>query len=248
MSLSDTKILVSGCGITFSNQKLKTWPNILQLAGCTVIDVGGPAVSNQWIINKTFLGLQKYPDIKTAIVQLTALRKLDVEVDQERINFLVKPDPLRNFIIDNDLQVKSGNQIENAGTWPSSGSTYHESKKHWDKWLFSPALEKEDLYCKLMLLNSYCQQHHIGLQVYQGYDIKWSEQQFLNLQKIIKNITSSWYSEYLISSYYQQHDEQNQNSVPCIGYQIELAEIVGKELSDNVEKKLKKFKSAHVRT
>jgi hypothetical protein len=99
-----------------------------------------------------------------------------------------------------------------------------------------------------MLLNSYCQQHHIGLQVYQGYDIKWSDQQFLYLQKIIKNITSSWYSEYLISFYYQQHDKQNQNSVPCMGYQIELAEIVGKELSYNVEKKLKKFKLAYVRT
>ncbi len=84
--------------------------------------------------------------------------------------------------------------------------------------------------------------------MYQGYDINWSEQQFLNLQKIIKNITSSWYSEYLISSYYQQHNNQNQNSVPCIGYQIELAEIVSKELSYNVEKKVKKFKSAHVRT
>lgn len=248
MSLSDTRILISGCGITFSNQKLKTWPNILQLAGCTVIDVGGPAVSNQWIINKTFLGLQQHSDIKTAIVQLTGLKKLDVEVDSERISVLVKPDPLRNFVIDNNLQVKSGDQIENAGIWPSSGSTHHESKKHWDKWLFSPELEKEDLYCKLMLLNSYCQQHHIELHVYQGYDITWSEQQFLNLQKIIKNITSSWYSEYLISSYYQQHDEQNLNSVPCIGYQIELAEIVGKELSCNVEKKLKKFKSAYVRT
>ena len=143
--MSSTKILVSGCGITFSNQKLKTWPNILQLAGCTVIDVGGPAVSNQWIINKTFLGLQKYPDVKTAIVQLTTLGKLDVEVDLERIDALVKPDPLRNFIIDKNLQVKSGNQIENTGTWPSSGSTHHESKKHWYKWLFSPALDRKSV-------------------------------------------------------------------------------------------------------
>lgn len=248
MSLSDTKILVSGCGITFSKQKLKTWPNILQLVGCAVIDVGGPAVSNQWIINKAFLELQQQPDIKTAIIQLSNLEKLDVYVDSERIDVLVKPDPSRNFIIDNNLQVKSGDQIETAGTWPSSGSTHHESKKHWNKWLFSPALEKEDLYCKLMLLSSYCQQHHIVLHVYQGYDINWSEQQFLNLQKIIKNITSSWYSEYLISSHYQQHDNQNQNYVPCIGYQIELAEIVGKELSYNVATKVKKFKLAHVRT
>jgi hypothetical protein len=99
-----------------------------------------------------------------------------------------------------------------------------------------------------MLLNSYCQQHHIELHVYQGYDITWTEQQLFSLKNIIKNITSSWYSEYLISSHYQQHNNQNQNSVPCIGYQIELAEIVGKELLYNVGKKLKKFKSAYVRT
>jgi hypothetical protein len=52
----------------------------------------------------------------------------------------------------------------------------------------------------------------------------------------------------LISSYYQQHDKQNQNSVPCVGYQIELAEIVGKELSCDVGKKLKRIKSAYVKT
>lgn len=244
MSLSDTKILVSGCGMTFSNQELKTWPNILQLAGCTIIDVSGPAVSNQWVINKTFLGLQQHPDVKTVIVQLTGLGKLDVDVNQERIDFLVKPDPLRNFIIDKNLQVKSLNQIDNTGTWPSSGSDYHESKKHWYKWLFSPDLEKEDLYCKLVLLDSYCQTHHVKLHVYQGYDIQWTEQQIFNLKNIIKNINSSFHSEYVNSIHFQKH----QDSILCIGFQIEMAQIIGKELSLIVQDKLKKFKLAHERS
>jgi hypothetical protein len=233
--------------MTFSNQELKTWPNILQLAGCAVIDVGGPAVSNQWIINKTFLGLQQHPHIKTAIVQLTGLGKLDVEVDSERIDVLVKPDPLRNFVIDKNLQVKSGNQIEKAGTWPSSGSTHHESKKYWNKWLFSPALEQEDLYCKLILLASYCQQHHIGLHVYQGYDIPWTAQQNIDLQNIIKNIDSSWYPEYCKSSHYQHHNHLNGNPVPCQGFQIELACVVGQVLPESVQNKLTKFKSTYDR-
>jgi hypothetical protein len=243
MSLSDTRILVSGCGMTFSNQELKTWPNILQLTGCTIIDVSGPAVSNQWVIIKTFLGLQQHPDIKTAIVQLTSLGKLDVEVDLERINFLVRPDPLRNFIIDKNLQIKSGEQIENAGIWPSSGSTHHESKKYWDKWLFSPTLEKEDLYCKLVLLHNYCQQHHIELHVYQGYDIQWTEQQIVGLRNVIKNINSSFYFEYVISPHFQKQDTQN--SILCIEYQLEIAQIVSKDLTNGTEDKIKKLKLAN---
>jgi hypothetical protein len=232
--------------MTFSNQELKTWPNILQLAGCTIIDVGGPAVSNQWVINKTFLGLQQQSDIKTVVVQLTGLGKLDVDANQERIDVLVKPDPLRNFIIDKNFQVKSLNQIDNAGTWPSSGSDHHESKKHWYKWLFSPDLEKEDLYCKLVLLDSYCQKHHIKLHVYQGYDIQWTDQQIFNLKNIIKNINSSFHSEYVKSIHFKKQNDQD--SILCIGYQIEIAQIIGKELSPIVQDKLKKFKLAYERS
>ena len=245
MLLSNTKILVSGCGITYSKQEVKTCVNILQLAGCSMVDVGGPAVSNQWIVNKTFLGFQQHPDIKTAIIQLTGLSKLDVEVDQERINELVRPDPLRNFVIDSDFQIKSKEQIGILGVWPSSVSDHHESKKQWRKWLFSPVLETEDLYCKLVLLDNYCQYHQIKLHVYQGYNIPWTAQQTFNLQNTIKNIDTCWYSEYFKSSHYQHHNHQNSNSVPCLGYQIELACIVGKSLPKIVQNKLTKFKSAH---
>lgn len=246
MLLSNTKILVSGCGITFSKQSVKTWPNILQMTGCSITDVSGPAVSNQWIVNKAFLGLQQNPDIKTAIVQLSSLGKLDVEVDQERINELVIPDPLRDFVIDHDFQVQSKEQIKNSGVWPSSVSEHHESKKQWRKWLFSPKLETEELYCKLILLDYYCQEHQIKLHVYQGYDIPWTIQQSSNLENIIKNIDSCWYTEYLESPHYQQSNYQD-STVPGIGYQIELACIVGKTLPELVQNKLTKFKLAYER-
>jgi hypothetical protein len=233
--------------MTYSKQQVKTWVNILQLVGCSILDVGGPAVSNGWIVNKVFLALQQHTDIKTAIVQLTTLDKLDVDVDQERINQLVMTDPLRNFIIDCDFQVKSQEQIIGPGVWPSSSSDHHESKKQWRKWLFSPELEKENLYCKLVLLNHYCQQHQIKLYVYQGYEISWSPLQILNLQNIIENTNACWYSEYINSPYYQQHNHQNSNLEPCIGYQVELACIVSKHLPEPVQNKLVKFKSSNDR-
>jgi hypothetical protein len=242
--LSDTKILVSGCGITYSKQKIKTWSNILQLTGCTIVDVGGPAVSNQWIINKTLLELQLQPDIKTAVVQLSSLGKLDVYVDQKRIDQLVIKDPLRNFIIDENFEVKTLDQIDTSGVWPSSWSNHHESKKQWYEWLSSPFLAKEDLYCKLILLNDYCQQRNIKLHVYQGYNISWNSQQIIELQNIIKNINSSFWSEYTQSLHYLKHDD-NQTSVPGMGYQIEIAQIIAKELPQSIQDKLCKFKSAY---
>jgi hypothetical protein len=248
MSLSDIKILVSGCGITYTKQHYKTWANILKLVGCEVVDVGGPAVSNQWIINKTFLELQKHTGISTVFVQLTALGKLDVEVDVDRINYLVKTDPLRNFVIDRNLQVLSHDQIEDWGIWPSSASDCHESKKHWQKWLFSPSLEKEDVYCKLLLLEHFCKEQNIKLYVYHGYGIDWDSEQRTGLQHLIRNIDNDFYSAYLKSPHYQTHDHHEQNSVPCLGYQLELAHTIGKELPLDLQQKLLKFKSAYART
>jgi len=248
MSLSDIKILVSGCGITYTKQHYKTWAKILKLAGCEVVDVGGPAVSNQWIINKTFLELQKNTDISMAFVQLTALGKLDVEVEIDRINDLVKTDPLRNFVIDRDFQVLSNSQIGDWGIWPSSVSDCHESKKQWQKWLFSPTLEKEDVYCKLLLLEHFCQERNIKLLVYHGYCIDWNSEQRTRLQHLIQNINEDFYSVYLKSSHYRNHNHHEQNSVPCLGYQLELAQTVGKELPMYLQQKLSKFKSAYDRT
>lgn len=240
----NTKILTNGCGITYGKQKVKTWVNILQLVGCNVVDASGPAVSNQWIINKTFLKLLQDTEIKIVIIQLTFLGKLDVEVDLERINALVKPDPLRNFVIDYDNQVKSNDQIEISGVWPSSHSEDHESKKQWYKWLFSPRLEREDLHCKLMLLDIFCKQRDIKLHVYQGYDMEWSDQQYENLKHIINNIDASLYPLYQKSKHYQNLGLQD-STVPSLHFQLEIAETVGKQLPEIIQDRIAKFKSTY---
>ena len=245
--MSNIKILVSGCGITYTKQRYKTWANILKLVGCDIVDVSKPAVSNQWIINKTFLELQKNTGINTVLVQLTALGKLDVEVGVDRIHELVKSDPLRNFIIDKDLHVLSGDQIGDWGIWPSSTSGYHESKKYWRKWLFSPTLEKEDVYCKLLLLDVFCKERNIKLCVYHGYGIDWDFTQHSTLQYLIKSIDENFYSVYQESSHYQNHDHHKQNSVPCLGYQHELAQTIAKELPMDLQHKILKFKSTYDR-
>lgn len=243
--MSGSKILVSGCGITYSRQKKQTWVNVLKLAGCDILDVGGPAVSNQWILNKFFLACQTDPDIKIGVIQLSGLGKLDVEVDVDRIKKMVLPDPLRPFIIDANHEVKSFDQIDCKGIWPSSSSLHHVSKRLWRKWLFSPMLEKEDLYCKLGLLQNFCQQKDIQLHVYQGYQIDWNDQQASDLKNIIKNIDCDFYSQYLKSAHYCHHDSAGNNTVPCLGYQIELAETIAKELTPAVQIKISKFKDAY---
>ena len=173
------------------------------------------------------------------ILQLTSLGKLDVAVDALRITELVKPDPLRNFVIDKNFQVKSCDQIEDSGIWPSSKSDHHESKQHWYRWLFSPELEKEDIYCKLLLLDCFCQQHNIRLCVYQGYSIEWSKQQYINLKSIIKNINSDFYGEYQESMHYQNHNHEQ--TVPCMSYQIELAQTISQELPTSMQHRLEKI-------
>ncbi len=159
----DKKLLVSGCGISFGGQTARTWVNILSLAGADITDVGGPAVSNQWIINRAFLQLEADSDIRQAVIQLTAIGKLDVEINNERIKTLVEPDPIRNFTVDD--------------VWPSSASEEHESKRLWKQWLCSPKLEQQDVICKLRLLKHWCDTHDVKLTVIQGYDMLWDNDQ-----------------------------------------------------------------------
>jgi hypothetical protein len=111
--------------------------------------------------------------------------------------------------------------------------------------LFSPTLEKEDVYCKLLLLEHFCKEQNIKLCVYHGYYIDWNIDQYTGLQHLIKNIDDDFYSVYLKSLHYQNHDHYDQNSVPCMGYQLELAQTVSKELSTDLQQKLSKFKSSY---
>ena len=166
-------ILISGCGYSFSKQERKTWVNVLQSSGIKVTDVGGPAVSNQYILNKTIVELQnnKYDFV---LIQLTSIGKLDVTVNQERIAELVETDSLRNFTWN--------------GIWPSSHSDDHVSKKLYNHWLVSPELEVEDIFCKLLLLNKL----YKNIFVLQAYDIPWrhSDDEIKSMFDLLSFITT----------------------------------------------------------
>jgi hypothetical protein len=201
MSQSRTKLLVSGCGITYTGQPARTWATILKLAGVDVIDVSGPAVSNQWIVNRAFMKLQQDSEIKHAIIQLTALGKLDVEVDLVRELALVRSDSTRNFVVDS--------------VWPSSTSIEHPAKSAWREMLFSPRLEQQDLEVKLTLLQEWCTQRDIQMLVVQGYDMHWHNHDEMN--SIIDNIEWNVMSDYQQTKWYKLDFEKD---VPVTEYQF----------------------------
>ena len=78
--MSNKKILVNGCGFTFGNQCIKSWPKILSSVGVDIVDLSGPAVSNQWIVDRTTEYLLNNAEIATVIIQLSTIDKLDIEI------------------------------------------------------------------------------------------------------------------------------------------------------------------------
>ena len=214
MSLSNKKVLVSGCGFSWGGQERKTWVNVLKSVGVNIVDVGGPAVSNQWILNQTFLALLEDDSINQVILQLTSTGKLDVEVDPQRQTELVDTDSLRNFTF--------------KGIWPSSYSVDHKSKRLYNQWLVSPGLEAQDVFCKIMLLRDWCQSRSIEFTVLQAYDMPWTESQRSVLSSVILNISDPLYDQYERSEFYKFHDHAQQNTVPCKQYQIDLAASICK--------------------
>lgn len=207
MSNLDQKILISGCGLSWSGQERRVWTNILRIAGANIVDVGGPAVSNQWILDRAFIQLLNDPTITDAVIQLTSLGKLDVDVDTVRELSLVKSDSIRNFT--------------HHGVWPSSISDEHLSKKLWYEYLHSPRLEQQELFCKILLLDNWCTTHNIKLTVIQGYTILWTDEQLAHLNGKVHNLDQSIWEQYLNSSYYEQQDDTN--GVPKLEFQFELA-------------------------
>lgn len=214
--MSNKKILTSGCGVSWGGQAKKTWVNILKALGADITDVGGPAVSNQWVLDCAIDQLTRDSSITHAVIQLTALGKLDVEVDQARLIELVEPDSLRNFTI--------------QGVWPSSASEEHESKQLWAKWLSSPGLELQSMCGKLVLLDHWCSTHNIKLTVFQGYELPWKQDQLSQLCNIFDTGTVSAVSEYQLSDFYQWHDHDNQNTVPCLEFQFALAQKISQQI------------------
>ena len=221
--MSKKNILVNGCGITFGSEAIRSWPKILSLLGTPVIDISAPAISNQWIVDRTAEHLLKNTDVDQVIIQLTGLNKLDVEIkDNKRQLELVDADSLRNFTW--------------KGVWPSSSSQEHPSKKLYNEYLYSPELLSKELAVKLAMLDFWCQQHDVKLHVYQGYAIPWTVTDLELVTNIIKNINEPWYQEYKESSTYQLHDHTNGNTVPCIEYGFVLAEQLAKVLGLDSDK------------
>jgi hypothetical protein len=202
------------------HQNRKTWITILRSIGVNVLDVGGPAVSNQWILNKVIDKILQDDSFDYIIIQLTSIGKLDVEVNDERRRELVERDSVRNFTIGN--------------VWPSSYSVDSYAKQMYQKWLSSPSLEVEDIYCKLRLLEHWCASHNKTLLVYQAYDIPWTSEQKINIAN-----STTWETQYKESDQYQWHDHANGNGVPCMQYQIELAKQIVLDLNLSLDKKTK---------
>jgi hypothetical protein len=207
------KLLISGCGLSWSGQERKVWTNILKVAGADIVDVGGPAVSNQWILDRAFVALLNDPTITDAVIQLTSLGKLDVEVDLVRELSLVTPDSIRNFTY--------------QGIWPSSASQEHQSKKLWYEYLYSPKLEQQELFCKIMLIDNWCNTHNIKLTIMQGYSIPWSPEQLKELKDIVYNLDKSIYEEYEETEYFKKDNNTELNTVPGLGFQFYLANKLG---------------------
>jgi hypothetical protein len=228
--MSKQKILVSGCGLSWSGQERKVWTNILKVAGIDIIDVGGPAVSNQWIFDQAFMTLLDNQDITDVVIQLTSLGKLDVEVNPDRQLNLVESDSIRNFTY--------------KGIWPSSASQEHLSKKLWYEFLYSPNLEQQELFCKLILLDHWCNTHDIKLTVVQGYHIPWTDTQKEIVASILYDIN------YIIWNAYEQSTSyitDVYNSVPRIEFQFELAlklaRVVAPDCIDKIRHIQSQFRS-----
>lgn len=222
--MSGKKVLISGCGITWSDQKRKTWGNILRLTGLKIIDVGGPAVSNQWILNRAISYVLDNP-VDYVVIQLSSLGKLDVEVNPVRELSLVKSDSLRNFTVD--------------GIWPSSNSLEHPSKQMWFDFLYSPRLELQDLEVKLKLLKFYCDNKNIPLLVLKGYDIPVG-----SFKELIYN-EQSLYEQYVSDEFYVYHDSTEQNTVPCLEFQFQLAILIEQALTLGVSDRINKIQAQY---
>lgn len=214
MSLN-VDMLVSGCGISHGAQTSKTWVNVLRACGVTITDQGGPAVSNRWIISRAVQHLEQNRP-SHAVVQLTNLGKLDVEITPERQE-LIDSSPLRSFAID--------------GVWPSSHCHHHHSKQSYYRWLCSPNLERADLCAQVVMLGAYCQQRGIALLVLEGYPIDWTPDQELAISRVIRHENRDIYGQYQRSP---RCRDPKHNHVPHLWFQIELAERVATWIDEPV--------------
>ena len=208
-----SNILISGCGISWSGQVKPTWVKVLNLCKLPIIDLGGPAVSNEYILNKLIKYLLNNNEVSHVVCQLTDLAKLDVEVDEQRYKEMVETDPLRNFVHD--------------GVWPSSKSKIHPAKQTYYKYLYSKNIDLDNTLIKMYTLQKICDDRSIKLLFLQGYPVDWPKTNILkNLNIDLSYIIQTDYHE---SQFYRFHDYENENTVPCVQFQKHFAFKINSE-------------------
>ena len=200
-----TKLLVSGCGISFSGEH-PTWVKMLRILGVDIDDRTGPAISNVTILNNIFDGLTN-DDVTHVVCQLTSAGKLDVDATDSRSDLWTK-DTLRNFTW--------------QGIWPSSTSRVHQCKQQYYQWLYSPVQEQRDIVHKLHYLKLLCETKDVNLYVIQGYGLTWPEKMYFDTHYDIQ-------TSYKHSSVYCLHDHSHSNTVPCRQFQYKLAHKINSE-------------------
>lgn len=218
-----SKILTSGCGITFPGER-PTWVNVCNICSLDITDMSGPAISNTLILNQLIVELHNR-DYTHVICQLTAKRKLDVELNGHNKTLMLN-DSLRNFAY--------------KGYWPSSTSADHEAKKSFYQYLYSPKIEEEDTILKLLQLQSLCGEKQTKLFIIQGYDMEWKNKLIDQVQFDKQFVIQKDYKQ---SDLYQYHDFSNENTVPNKLYQIELTKYINKNFLklDDLHSKLERF-------
>jgi hypothetical protein len=219
-------ILVSGCGLSWSKQNKPSWVKVLQLCKVPIKDIGGPAVSNEYILNRLIKYVYEQDHIDHVICQLTGTDKLDIEINDERYDKLVKNDSIRNFT--------------HEGLWPSSSSDDNQIKKDYYKWIYSRNIDIENTIIKIFTLNELCNKKHIPITFIQGYHITWPNSKLLDNVNMDKNFNI--YDYYMASDYWKLHDHKNMNSVPCVEFMKHYAFKINSEiLHFNLDKHMKKF-------
>jgi len=221
-----SKILISGCGISWSKQERPSWVKVLKLCGVDVDDRAGPAISNQMILSNMIESVMdnKYDQ---AVCQLTRTGKLDIELINEQRKAVMRTDSIRNF---------SYNEH-----WPSSLSDEHESKKLYYEYIHSPWLEHSDIIYKWLLLQRLCADKDIKLHTVLGYPVKWPNKRYTMIKT---DHSYDVYTDYKNGDYYQYHDHSvgQKNTVPNKYFQIYLAKKINKEmLKLPINDKLERF-------
>ena len=218
-----SKILTSGCGITFPGER-PTWVNVLKICGLNVKDLSGPAISNTLILNQLITECNK-TRYDYVICQLTSKKKLDIELNDHNKKYM-DGDPLRNFSY--------------KGFWPSSVGADNDIKRMYYKYLYSPKLDEDDTILKLMLLQHICKQHQSELFIMQGYEMHWTNKMIKNINMDLNFVIENDYKQ---SKFYSTHDFTNSNTVPNKLYQIHLAKYINQNFLQlyGLNEKLEKF-------